>query len=141
MAKIALSDIVCHLSRDNLPVSNQFLTFLMLRIDQVDAHDASALIIPIEELMLLQDSCNKERVEIFLANFLSLMKFQLQDKYLPYSYMIDLFIRVILKSSSLQAKVKENTNDFKFLRSWLNNNPNGIVENVWALFYYLAVLD
>ena len=141
LAKKALTEIVSHLSKDNLPVSNYLITWLMLRICQVDIGDLSTLIISIEALVLLQDSYEVERITLFLVNFLTLMKIQLIESYLPFSYMVDSFIKLILKSLTLQKKVKENINDFKFLRSWLKSNPYPIVDKVIMILLVIDFLD
>ncbi len=76
----------------------------------------------LERVLLIEDTFAGERLTFFMRFFSKLMNTKLVQSYISYSYVVDSFIYLAMKSKLFLVCYQENFKNLTFLRSWLSDN-------------------
>jgi len=122
IARTSLVDIVIHLSFEEKEFSKDFLEYLMVKIPRIGYMEFPIYLMVVEALILLDDSLKEDRIRAFLATFTELTKSHLNQSYLGYSFLTDLFIKLALKVEDIHKRIQDEPDKFSHVKKWLKKH-------------------
>eukprot|EP00826_Nyctotherus_ovalis_P048669 TRINITY_DN5756_c0_g1_i6.p1 TRINITY_DN5756_c0_g1~~TRINITY_DN5756_c0_g1_i6.p1 ORF type:complete len:305 (-),score=61.55 TRINITY_DN5756_c0_g1_i6:50-964(-) len=130
VARACVRDMVVHVCFGEKGNSKEFMENLMARLARISYKDFPLYVFVIESLIVLEDGLMEDRVLIFVAYFVELTKSHMNQSYIGFSYVTDLFIKLALKINTIHVRVQNEWSKFSHVEKWLKKReypiPNAV---------------
>lgn len=125
IARTSISNIFVKLLSSNKDWTMRFVSFLWVMIYKSDCTSLPTYVLAMKDIILSKTSYDEQKLKGFLKYSNTVIKKFLENSYIAYNYVIDLFIELSLKSSEFLELFKSNENK-QLLMKWLSANacPN-----------------
>lgn len=131
VARACVRDMVVHVCFGERENSKVFMENLMARLARIGYKEFPLHILAIESLIVLEDGLMEERVLIFVVYSVELTKSYMNQSYIGFSYVTDLFIKLALKINAIHVRVQNEWNKFSHIEKWLKKReypiPNAVL--------------
>ena len=133
IAKYAISRMLCKANNGNQILSTNIIEYLLKRFMASEVNQLATYTYVLENIMMLNDKCEGTRWDLFCKLFKELMTKSINENYIAYTYVADMFIRLAVTSSNLYSVMIKEPDKYGYIKKWLKDQSypaNGYVKYV-----------
>lgn len=137
IAKLAVSKILCKANNGNQILSTSIVEYLIRKLTNSEINKLSNYTYVLENIMMLNDKCEATRWELFCKLFKELMTKILNESYIAYTKVADMFIRLASSSLSLSSVMIKDPEKYDYIKKWLKDQSYPAKGYVNIVGYYV----